>query len=203
LLLQAQEAEEAACGDADDEFVQAASALPQLQQSRFAPVAQNAFAAPLKLCNDAQNLAVRAADGWAFFSSEIVKNRTVYKPGWIARTPGAALEFSVAASFQGSPAAANATLKAVFLRSYEHMGAARLECVAGCACDGVELQGHGTERVSVEHTASMNVSQAHECVLRLTVLPESLSGEHKVKLINLAVFAPPDPEPPDAAPPGY
>ena len=38
------------------------------------------------------------------------------------------------------------------------------------------LQGHVTERVSVEHTAALNITQAHECVLRLVVLPDTLSG---------------------------
>lgn len=203
LLLQAQDAEEAACGDADDAFVQGAAALPPLQQSRFVPIAKGAFAAPLKLCNAGQNLDVRSADGFAYASSEIVKNRTVWKPGWIARTPGATLDFAVAASFQGAPAGANATLKAVFLRSYEHMGIAQLTCLSGCACDGVELQGHGTEHVSVEDSASMNVTQAHECVLRLAVQPETRSGEHKVKLISLTAYAPTDPEPQSTAPPEY
>ena len=210
LLLQAQDAEDAACGDAADAAAVgmagadvSAVLLPPMQLPRFAPVAPGAFAAPLRLCNDVRHMEVRLSDGWEFTETEVVRNKTVHKRGWIGRTPGAALEFVVATRFKDVPPALNATLVVSFLTSYEHMGAAALTCVVGCACDGAALQGHVAERVSVEHSVALNVTQARECVLRLDVLPDTLSGEHKVKLITVTANAPPEPLPPPTGPPGY
>jgi hypothetical protein len=69
------------------------------------------------------------------------------------------------------------------------MGAAAVACVAGCTCDGGHvLQGHSTaQHVSIEAAVELAVTQARQCTLRLTVLPDTLSGEHKVKLISVAV----------------
>lgn len=209
LLLQAQDAEDAACGDAADtaaagvEGSDALAVLPPIQLPRFAPIAPDAFAAPLRLCNDVRFMDIRAADGWNFTETELVRNMSVHKRGWIARTPGAALEFVVTTRFKDAPLALNATLVVSFLTSYEHMGAASLKCVAGCVCDGAELQGHVTKHVSVEHTVALNVTQAQECVLRLVVLPETLSEEHKVKLITVTANAPPEQTLPPSGPSGY
>ena len=209
LLLQAQDAEDAACGDAADAAAagslkaDASALLLPTRLPRFAPVAPDAFAAPLRLCNDVRRMEVRAADGWYFTETEVVRNKTVHKRGWIAHKPGAALEFVVATRFLKAPPALNATLVVSFLTSYEHMGAAALTCVAGCACDGATLQGHVTEHVSVEHNVALNITQAHECVLRLVVLGDTLSGEHKVKLITVTANAPPEPVLLSISPPGY
>ena len=194
LLLAAQDAEEAACGEP----------APIVLLPRFAPVAAGAFDAPLRLCNDVRSMEVRVAQGWSHADFENVTGRIVRKPGWLAYEPGAALEFVVATLFPSTPPEANATLAVTILTSYEHMGAAALACVAGCACDGAVLQGHlASEHVSVERAFMVNVTQAHECVLRLTVLPDSASGEHKVKLTAVAANAPAPLEPPPSAPPGY
>jgi hypothetical protein len=49
------------------------------------------------------------------------------------------------------------------------------------------LQGHSLEHVSVEAFASGLVSQSEKCVLRFQVLQESLSGEHKAKVLSITV----------------
>ena len=188
LLVEAQDAADAACGDADEEMLPVA--LPP-----WAPLSPGAFAAPLRLCNDASKLEPRVADGWSYVKTELVRNRTVAKPGWIATQPGAVLEFAVTSRFahtaNASAAAENATLAVTFLTSYEHMGDASLACVDGCACDGATLEGHVAAHVSLQRTVELPVSQASACVLRLVVLPTTASGEHKVKLIDVAVNAPP------------
>jgi hypothetical protein len=189
LLVEAQDAEDAACGEGEGDGI-------GVGMSRFAPMAPTAFDAPLRLCNDVAALEVRAAAGWRHVETEVVRGKIVHKPGWIATEAGAVLEFTVAAQFQQDAAGANATqpspnatLALTHLISYEHMGAAAVACVAGCTCDGSHvLQGHSTaQHVSIEATVELAVTQARQCTLRLTVLPDTLSGEHKVKLISVAV----------------
>jgi hypothetical protein len=187
LLVEAQDAEDAACGDGDADGI-------AVGLSRFAPMAPGAFDAPLRLCNDAAALEVRAAAGWHHAQTELVKGKLVHKPGWLATEAGSVLEFTVSTHFQGEPGGepgANATLALTHLISYEHTGAAAVACVAGCACDGGVLQGHSVaQRVSIEATVELSVTQAQQCTIRLTVLPDTLSGEHKVKLIGVAANGP-------------
>ncbi len=44
------------------------------------------------------------------------------------------------------------------LKSYEHMGVGLLECVSGCRCDPLKLDGHITDRFSQARLAP----RAHE-----------------------------------------
>jgi hypothetical protein len=69
----------------------------------------------------------------------------------------------------------------------EHMGRASIECVRGCTCEKSVLEGHHIKRISVPVEHQFVVTAAHHCEMKVTVLPDSSSGEHKVKL--LSVFA--------------
>lgn len=184
-LLSAQDAAAAvACeGPASAPFV---ARMPKV------PIRAGAFAQKLRLCNDGAQLAVTVNDGWHYAASELIKGRQVYKAGWIANASGAVLQFTVHTRVPTLPADAQPLLRLQFLTSYEHMGAAELRCVSGCACAPERLEAHLKERVSVEHAGGGRVTQSAACELRLTVLPETRSGEHKFKLLGLSVVAQPE-----------
>ena len=68
------------------------------------------------------------------------------------------------------------------------MGRAKVECASGCTC----LAGAGVvdglwtnARVSITYLHFLFVRPAPRCVLRITVLNETSSGEHKWKLTTL------------------
>jgi hypothetical protein len=92
----------------------------------------------------------------------------------------------------GSPSGAGGQgvvgLQLSHLVSYERMGRASVTCVSGCACEPALLEGHdGSSRHSVPEMLRMLVSRSSRCVVQLEVLPESSSGEHKVKLLGAVV----------------
>lgn len=139
-------------------------------------------------CADARQLQPARSAGWALVTHELVNGMLQPKPGWVANTSGAELELNISTRFAALPQSTRVQLAARFLTSYEHMGAAELSCVSGCECAPTALQGHVAEHVSVEKIASVDVTQAQGCVLRLRVLQQSDSpgAEHKVKLLGLA-----------------
>ncbi|PRW61115.1 hypothetical protein C2E21_0584 [Chlorella sorokiniana] len=77
-----------------------------------------------------------------------------------------------------------------YLVSYEHMGQAEVSCVSGCNCTTYKLDGHITERVSQTSMQTMELSRAEKCRLRITILNETSSGEHKVKVMGLIISEP-------------
>jgi hypothetical protein len=179
LLLGAQDAADAA-GEAA-----APVALP-----RNAPLVAGAWLPVQRSCALPEHLGPTRAEGWHYTAFEVVKGAQVFKQGWIANTTGATLELPLRTRMHSVPPAQPVNLTVRFLTSYEHMGAAELTCVQpSCSCAPVTLQGHVSERVSVEHAATTAVSQAEACTLRLVVLPDTRSGEHKVKLLGFSLSA--------------
>jgi len=79
----------------------------------------------------------------------------------------------------------------VYLQSYEHMGAARISCDAGCSCQPLVIDAHNTDRLDsfelVAPPLQLNVSAASNCVLGAEVLSRTNSGEHKFKITALIV----------------
>ena len=112
------------------------------------------------------------------------------KPGLIASVPGSVLLLHVGVrNFT-----AGAHVHIGYLRSWEHMGTARLSCRQGCTCaDGLVIDGHWSrrQRVSLQSTFGFAVSlYGPECVLAIEVLPLTRSGEHKVKITSVVVVTP-------------
>ncbi len=128
--------------------------------------------------------------GWEFIEYQMHGVEKKFKPGWVSTTPGSVLRMQVDTSFAGVDATTNSSLIVLFLTSYEHMGQAELRCTKNCACEGGKMDGHrGTEqRISVAHPQTFPVTQHDQCVLELSVLPETNSGEHKFKMIMLSVL---------------
>jgi hypothetical protein len=67
------------------------------------------------------------------------------------------------------------------------MGRAVFMCESGCKCEPALIDGHHKQRVSLTFLHSIRVSQAAECVVSLTVLPGTSSGQHKFKVVGLIV----------------
>lgn len=78
-----------------------------------------------------------------------------------------------------------------YLTSYEHMGTALVECASGCTCASLEIQAHVMTYHSIEEVAAIYPSEAEECVIRVTNLNKTLSGENKFKLVYITVLAEP------------
>ena len=101
---------------------------------------------------------VRDATGWAY---EVERTAAHAKPGWVSRAPGAALDLcypirwgaaGAAGAAGGAPRRGGPRLNIAlgYLRSYDSgMGNATLECVRGCSCARVLLQGRHASRTSV------------------------------------------------------
>lgn len=99
------------------------------------------------------------------------------------------------------PAAGPVVAYLSFLKSYEHMGFAEVSCAGGCECAVLVVNGHHRRRASLHETmpplevrprpAAGNAVSAPPaaCVLRLRVLANTSSGEHKVKLTALTLVA--------------
>ena len=117
------------------------------------------------------------------------------RPGFIATAVDSVLTIAVDTSAPkgggggggGAATSRFARLDLMYLSSYEHMGRASVTCASGCTCAPSTLNGHTTARSSQVLVFPLNVSRSAACALEVRVLPESDSGEHKVKLTGLIV----------------
>ena len=159
-------------------------------------------------------LDVVASKGFAFSEYQLHGNTTKHKPGWIATDVGSSMDVRVDTRFSapksGEPAArfavprqrqpTNSTAQVGwprqivvgFLRSYQHMGRAAVTCVSGCVCRPSTIDAHDAHKSSTLKLHEVEITPAAECIVRLEVLKESSSpdGEHKFKLIQIAVRGP-------------
>lgn len=135
------------------------------------------------------------------------------KWGYIATEPGSVITFSfdtrtsaAAASNSKSTTttnnATNATTTAndnnndlpksmlalQHLKSYQHMGSFSLECIANCTCTNTTVNSHWQQKISVPESHSIQVTQHENCIMKVTVLNETSSGEHKVKIVGVIVM---------------
>ncbi len=156
-----------------------------------APLVPGAWDDRHRKCMRAKDLEPALNSGWAFVEEEEVfdhasnTTRRVAKPGLVATAAGATVRLLVNTRFPRSPAEAPVALTVEFLRSYEHMGNARLECVHQCACAPQLLNGTHGVKSSITADATFNVTQALHCAIELTVVDATDSGQHKFKLIGL------------------
>ena len=78
-------------------------------------------------------------------------------------------------------------LKLEYVSSYEHFGVVRLECVSGCVCDATRVSAHVVDRAegSPIRDVELDVTPSAECVVRITLLEETDSGEHYFKVLAM------------------
>ncbi|KAL4427673.1 hypothetical protein ABPG75_001762 [Micractinium tetrahymenae] len=77
------------------------------------------------------------------------------------------------------------TLGLAMLASYEHMGAYSAACVEGCTCETLIADGTSKDHNSQMNFVALLVTAADVCKIKLTVLKETQSGEHKVRLLGI------------------
>ena len=136
-------------------------------------------------CLDAPRLSGivhRDACDWAFVTE--LSRSGQPKPGWQANTSGARCDFSYPITARGSEAH---RVGVGFLKSYQHMGKVKITCFADCACAPLVLDAHHDARYSPYDLSWFGATPTGQgrCGVRLTVLDETSSGEHKFKLTAL------------------
>ena len=63
-----------------------------------------------------------------------------------------------------------------------------MTCVEGCTCEPFKLDGHTPDQHSSQtQLTAGGVAQSAKCRMQVEVLPETQSGEHKVKVIGAIV----------------
>ena len=84
--------------------------------------------------------------------------------------------------------AGNVVMGVGYLQSYQHMGMFKVECASGCKCEGMlGRNANWGSGLSIYQTAYFGVSQSPECQIRIISLPNTTSGEHKIKFDTVLV----------------
>lgn len=110
--------------------------------------------------------------------------------GLAGRTPGASGSLRFDSDLGGlSAQGGNTTVQVhlLFLRSWQGMGRARVECASGCACEPVELDAHWEREATLTDLTTLQVTPHKKCLLSLEVLPGTSSGEHLFSVSGLVV----------------
>lgn len=110
------------------------------------------------------------------------------KWGYVGKTPGDRLEIDVPVKDRKQ----NLTIGIGFLMSYEHMGQALLECVAGCSCPRREYSFTHPYWISITGWRILEVQRdgnADVCTVRVSIIERTSSDppEHKVKVTAVMI----------------
>jgi hypothetical protein len=143
-------------------------------------------------CASGKAMKGHAADnkGWKFVDEGNSACLACHKYGYATWDAGASITFKVDSAVLSEEDKASKTtvqLAISYLRSYEDMGVARLECVSGCTCKAQDLDGNQSKKTSEMVTERYTISDHPECLVRLTVLDRTNSGKHKFRVSSVAV----------------
>ncbi|KAG2493912.1 hypothetical protein HYH03_007848 [Edaphochlamys debaryana] len=111
------------------------------------------------------------------------------KPGYVTTTPGSRLRIKVDTDRSGIGSDPNGIVNVYIhhLRSYQHMGCASIECVSGCLCIPIGVNAKSQETWSQVYLSRLSVTQSKECIVQVTVVNHTYSGEHKFKVTGVVV----------------
>lgn len=129
------------------------------------------------------------AEGWKYGYESGHGQWAFNKWGYITTTVGSKMLMQVSTKpSKGDTFASNLTAVYVgYLKSYQHMGTARVECVSGCECEGRVVNAHHSVSASQTFLVRLLATQHDKCLVQVTVLPETSSSEHKFKVTSLMV----------------
>ncbi|KAL4442048.1 hypothetical protein ABPG77_011309 [Micractinium sp. CCAP 211/92] len=134
--------------------------------------------APTSVCAMQEDFkAVAKATSGFTYMAERPEGETFVEQKWGYRgeTPGSWIELQV--STEESPGKRGAaTVYLGHLRSYEGMGAARVECRSGCTCAPSRADGLWSAHVSLMQMHTFQTTQHPRCTLRVTILDLPTSG---------------------------
>jgi hypothetical protein len=114
----------------------------------------------------------------------------VKKPKWgfVATKPGAELivRLNTTRTTTARDGDQRMNVMLAYLKSYEHMGVARVVCRSGCTCEPAEqeVDAHHEIKTSTVYLARVLATQSPACEIAVTVLEKSSSpgSEHKFKV---------------------
>eukprot|EP00887_Chlorella_sp_A99_P003009 scaffold9.g3009.t1 len=111
------------------------------------------------------------------------------RPGSSGSGAGGAADGAGGSTSSASPSAApvpaapeTVTVHLGYTRSWRHMGKASVECVSGCTCKPNVMEGNWERHATLQQSHAFEASQAAACRLRVTVINETSSGDHKIIL---------------------
>eukprot|EP00197_Chlamydomonas_leiostraca_P000253 CAMPEP_0202886252 /NCGR_PEP_ID=MMETSP1391-20130828/42080_1 /ASSEMBLY_ACC=CAM_ASM_000867 /TAXON_ID=1034604 /ORGANISM="Chlamydomonas leiostraca, Strain SAG 11-49" /LENGTH=649 /DNA_ID=CAMNT_0049569521 /DNA_START=113 /DNA_END=2062 /DNA_ORIENTATION=- len=128
------------------------------------------------------------AEGWRFSETQTSGAKRKHKPGWVASGPGSVIRIRLNTKFTFTEDTSNKTTVTVtYLRSYEHMGRAKAECISGCKCASQTIDAlDSSHRVSVMATFDLvTAPPVDSCTIQVMVLKESSRKEHKFKIVQV------------------
>ncbi|GAX74287.1 hypothetical protein CEUSTIGMA_g1736.t1 [Chlamydomonas eustigma] len=151
---------------------------------------------PPLLSNNYESASDRCFIGPVFVKAVISNESWVYKDegssarpklGFISEKPHAQLKIKVNTTSSTGMKEKEVTVEISYLKSYVNMGMARVECISGCICLGTKMDGHTTDKTSLLNLHEFKASQHEECVMAITILEETSSGKHKVKIAGITI----------------
>lgn len=134
---------------------------------------------------------VVAQQGFVWKNERPAEKMANQKWGWISEQPGswAELEVDTSNDLQGDLKPETNEIALTYLKSYEFMGQAKVQCLAGCVCEETSFDGYWKEQSSLTELHRFQVTPHEKCRLRVTVLDTSSSpdGGKKAKLVGVMV----------------
>lgn len=174
---------------------------PRAHQPLLPPMVPGNADVPTTLCamqEEFQHVVARHSLGFEYRAEWPTKHTFVeQKWAWTGQQPGewAELEFDSRDHVRvtnGTAKTIESNVALVYLRSYEQMGMALVECASGCRCRATAIDGSWPKRVSLMQHHSFKVTQHMRCVVRVTIQhksPRANGDGHKVSLMALIVTA--------------
>jgi hypothetical protein len=113
-----------------------------------------------------------------------VNEGTDKKPKWgyVGDVVGASLTLTFNTTQENALKDQEVNVYLAYLKSYQHMGTARVQCVAGCACKEYMLDAHHEDTTSQTYLAKLTATQHDQCMVRVMVQEATRSGQHKIKV---------------------
>ncbi|KAI7842833.1 hypothetical protein COHA_003579 [Chlorella ohadii] len=108
------------------------------------------------------------------------------KWGLTAREPGAVATLNVDTALGGLSLEA-VQVHLLYLRSWQGMGQARVECASGCSCEETVLDAHWDREATLTDLTTLKVSPHAKCTLHVTLLKPTSSSGHLFSLSGVVV----------------
>eukprot|EP00798_Chlamydomonas_sp_ICE-L_P003536 gene3536-13603_t len=122
---------------------------------------------------------VKSSEGWNYTD----EGRGPGKWGYVSTTVAAKLVIEIDTTTPPEREYKSSIwVSLAYLKSYNLMGTASVECISGCTCGSLFVDGAGKSRmVSLTYIAALKVSQHAKCQIQVTVLKKTATKGNKFK----------------------